>query len=143
MQNIVQQAQKKGIELKDYGRCQFCGSNTKGGVFECFDVFNDLEIHFMDGIGLSQFVFADAHCLQHSEVHGIWNNNLHLTRQYLMLEKEIAWEYSKTSRLSHILDLYRYFDSCIARPRKRTCNGYGLNRTEAERIRIDVIQMGV
>lgn len=107
MQNIVQQAQKKGIELKDYGRCQFCGSNTKGGVFECFDVFNDLEIHFMDGIGLSQFVFADAHCLQHSEVHGIWNNNLHLTRQYLMLEKEIAWEYSKTSRLSHILDLYK------------------------------------
>ncbi len=49
MQNIERQAQKKGIELKDYGRCQFCGSNTRGGVFECFDVFNDLAMNFMEG----------------------------------------------------------------------------------------------
>jgi len=107
MQNIMRQAQKKGIKLKDYGRCQFCGSNIKGGVFECFDVFNDLQIHFMDGSGVNQFIFVDAHCLQHSEVHGKWNNNLHLTRMYLMLEKEIEWEYSKTSRLSNVLDLYK------------------------------------
>jgi hypothetical protein len=107
MQNIVRQAQKKGLELKDYGRCQFCGSHAEGGVFECFDVFNDMQIHFMDGSGVNQFIFADAHCLQHSEVHGKWNNNLHLTRMYLMLEKEIEWKYAKTSRLSHVLDQYK------------------------------------
>ncbi|MET3849402.1 DUF5946 family protein [Paenibacillus sp. OAE614] len=107
MQNIERQAQKKGIELKDYGRCQFCGSNTRGGVFECFDVFNDLAMNFMEGNNLFTFIYADAHCLQHSEVHGGWNNNLHLTRQYLILEQAIAWEYAKTSQLSNILDQYK------------------------------------
>lgn len=57
--------------------------------------------------GLYQFIFADAHCLQHSEVHGIWNNNLHLTRQYLILDQNIEWEYSKTPQLSNIMDLYK------------------------------------
>lgn len=107
MQDIERQAKKKGIGLKHYGKCQFCGSETMGGVFECFDIFNELAMNFMNGNGLSPFIFADAHCLQHSEVHGVWNNNLHLTRQYLILGKNIGWEYSKTSRLSNILDLYK------------------------------------
>lgn len=107
MQNIERQAQKNGVKLKDGGRCQFCGSNTKGGVFECFDVFNDMAIIFVDGTGQFQFIFADAHCLQHSEVHGKWNNNLHLTRQYLILEKNIEWKYSKTPQLSKMMDQYK------------------------------------
>lgn len=107
MQNIERQAQKNGVNLKDYGRCQFCGSRTKGGVFECFDIFNDMASNFVDGTGLFPFIFADAHCLQHSEVHGQWNNNFHLTRQYLILEKNIEWAFSKTPQLSHIMDQYK------------------------------------
>lgn len=107
MQNIERQAQKNGVKLKRYGKCQFCGSNTNGGVYECFDIFNNMTSNFVDGKGLSQFVFADAHCLQHSEVHGKWNNNLHLTRQYLILERNIEWEYSKTPLLSDMMDKYK------------------------------------
>lgn len=107
MQNIERQAQKNGVELLHNGKCQFCGSNTKGGVFECFDIFNEMASHFADGNREQQFLFADAHCLQHSEVHGKWNNNLHLTRQYLMLEKRIEWKYSKTPLLSNTLDQYK------------------------------------
>lgn len=89
------------------GRCQFCDSNTKGGVYECFDVFNAVASGSVDITGLSQFIYADAHALQHSEVHGTWNNNLHLTRQYLTLIRNVNWNYSKTSPLSNILDKYK------------------------------------
>ncbi|MBB3128263.1 hypothetical protein FHS19_002917 [Paenibacillus rhizosphaerae] len=97
-----------------------------GGVFECFDVFNDLAMNFMDGTSLSPFILADAHCLQHSGVHGVWNNNLHLTRQYLILEKAIVWEYSKTSRLSHILDQYKWSDPDILIPALLPSHRYGV-----------------
>jgi hypothetical protein len=107
MQNIERQAQKNGVKLSHNGRCQYCGSNTKGGVFECFDIFNEMTSNFADGNRQLQFLFADSHCLQHSEVHGKWNNNLHLTRQYLMLEKHVEWNYSKTPLLSHTLDHYK------------------------------------
>ncbi|NDI35347.1 DUF5946 family protein [Chengkuizengella sediminis] len=104
MQDIERQAQKKGVKLERFGRCQFCGSNTKGGVFECFDVFNSIA---NDVTGLSQFIYTDAHCLQHSEVHGTWNNNFHLTRLYLILEKNVNWDFSKTPKLSNTLDKYK------------------------------------
>lgn len=107
MQNIERQAQKRGVKLKAYGQCQFCGSNTAGGVIECFDIFNHIASHFVGGNGLSQFIYTDAHCLQHSEVHGRWNNNLHLTRQYLILERNIEWEYSKPPLLSDMMDKYK------------------------------------
>lgn len=104
MQNIEQQAQKNGVALQCVGRCQFCGSDTDGGVFECFDVFNTLPSEVAVS---SQFVYADAHCLQHPEVHGTWNNHFHLTRLYLILEKEIIWDHSKTPYLSRTLDKYK------------------------------------
>jgi len=104
MQDIERQAQKKGVKLERLGRCQFCGSHTEHGVFECFEIFNFMA---SGAVGLSQFIYADAHCLQHSEVHGTWNNNFHLTRMYLTLEKKINWAYSKTSHLSSTLDKYK------------------------------------
>ncbi|GAB2551683.1 DUF5946 family protein [Gracilibacillus alcaliphilus] len=107
MQNIERQAKKKGVKLDRYGRCQFCGSDTKGGVFECFEVFNSNAGNFANLSSQSQFIYADTHCLQHSEVHGTWNNNFHLTRQYLILEKYVNWDYSKTSQLTNTLDKYK------------------------------------
>jgi len=106
MQDIERQARKKGIKLERHGRCQFCGSNVQGGVFECFEVFIEMGGRLAE-TGLPPFRYADAHCLQHSEVHGDWNNNLHLARQYLILERGIAWDYSKTPLLSRIMDDYK------------------------------------
>ncbi|MEF3310467.1 DUF5946 family protein [Paenibacillus sp. GYB004] len=93
--------------MEGSGRCQFCGSKTNGGVFECFDVFNAVAVSSVDITGISQFIYADAHALQHSEVHGTWNNNLHLTRQYLILVRNVKWNYSKTPPLSNVLDKYK------------------------------------
>lgn len=106
MQDIERQARKKGVQLERQGRCQFCGSNVQGGVFECFEVFIEMGGRVAE-IGVPPFMYADAHCLQHSEVHGDWNNNLHLARQYLMLEREVVWNYSKTPLLSRVMDDYK------------------------------------
>ncbi|MBB6694022.1 hypothetical protein H7B90_21715 [Cohnella xylanilytica] len=113
MQDIERQARKKGIKLERRGRCQFCGSNVEGGVFECFEVFIETGGRLAE-IGLPPFMYADAHCLQHTEVHGDWNNNLHLARQYLTLEREVVWNYSKTPLLSRVMDDYK-----LARPDSR------------------------
>lgn len=58
MQDIERQAQIKGVKLERYGRCQFCGSNTKGGVYECFDVFNAVAISSVDIEGISHILYA-------------------------------------------------------------------------------------
>ena len=107
MQSIERQAQKKGVKLIHRGRCQFCGSDTQNGVLECFEIFNRLASAFEDDNGPSTFIYADAHCLQHSEVHGTWNNHFHLARQYLILDKSVEWNYSKTPFLSKIMDEYK------------------------------------
>lgn len=83
MQTIERYAEKSGVVLKKEGSCQFCGSEVAGGVYECFEVFqqyvgetanpNDIR----SGV---QLIIVDAHALQHSEVHGVRNNNYHLLR---------------------------------------------------------------
>lgn len=106
MQDIEKQANKNGVALVKHGRCQFCGSNTREGVFECFRKYNDLSgmVKFNN---IQHFLWADSHALQHSEIHGKWNSNLHLTRQYLILKKNIKWDYEKTPLLSSTIDLYK------------------------------------
>ena len=42
MQGIDRQAKKNGVVLINYGSCQFCGSDTKGGVYECFNIYNNI-----------------------------------------------------------------------------------------------------
>jgi hypothetical protein len=45
--------------------------------------------------------------LQHCEIHGLWNNHIHLTRLFLIFEKNIKWDYSKTPQLSNIINHYK------------------------------------
>lgn len=110
MQDLVDYAAKNGIALKDKGRCQFCGSKVKGGVFECHNnVYHIAAIldynnpqHY-----LSRFLSVDAMALQHCEIHGPWNNHIHLARLYLIFEKKVLWDYSKTPQLSNIINQFK------------------------------------
>jgi hypothetical protein len=106
MQDLEKLASKNGILLADYGRCQFCGSHTKKGARECYDTFHNI-LHRIEFNRLEQFLIVDAHCLQHPEIHGRWNNHYHLTRLHLILKRNIKWDFKKTPLLSNILDLYK------------------------------------
>jgi hypothetical protein len=106
MQDIDKQAKKNGVALINYGRCQFCGSHTEGGVYGCFDIYNNMASLVKMG-SVEHFLWADAHALQHSEVHGKWNNNLHLTRLYLITQRKMDWNFEKTPLLSKTLNLYK------------------------------------
>ena len=81
MQDYMAIAAKNGITLLANGKCQFCGAHTQRGVHECVELFNvgfqhldfsKKENHFY------RFLIVDAHTLQHSEIHGRWNNHFHL-----------------------------------------------------------------
>lgn len=106
MQNIEKLSKKNGVLLENYGNCQFCGSDTNDGVYECFEMFNNIS-YWIEAGSIQQFLCADAHALQHQETHGKWNNNLHLTRLYLIMKRGIRWNYAKTPFLSKTLDLYK------------------------------------
>jgi hypothetical protein len=110
MQDLVDYARKNGIVLHKEGPCQFCGSNVSQGVFQCLNNvqhlaevldYNNPE-HY-----LTRFLSVDALALQHCEIHGPWNNHIHLTRLFLILEKKVKWDYSKTPQLSNIINHYR------------------------------------
>lgn len=110
MQNFIDQAAKNGIELSNRGICQFCGAAFQKGIYECMDHYNEgLELldfsqsenHFY------RFLSVDAHALQHPEIHGRWSNHFHLTRLYLILEKNLPWDYQKSPRLSDYLNAYK------------------------------------
>ena len=51
--------------------------------------------------------WVDAMALQHCELHGPWNNHIHLTRLFLIFEKNISWDYSKTPKLSNVINNYK------------------------------------
>ena len=89
-----------------YGTCQFCGSDTNGGVYECLNIFVNMS-YWTELGSMQHFLWEDAHALQHSEAHGKWNNNFHLTRLYLITKRNIVWNYEKTSLLSKTLLLYK------------------------------------
>ncbi|MEZ4901523.1 MAG: DUF5946 family protein [Spirosomataceae bacterium] len=103
-------ATKAGIEIEKEGRCQCCHSNVSKGVFECHGNLNHLTqiLDFNDFCYYeTRFLSVDAMALQHCEFHGPWNNHIHLTRLYLILEKNIKWDYSKTPLLSNIINAYK------------------------------------
>jgi Family of unknown function (DUF5946) len=91
MQDFIEQAKKIGVTLLDKGKCQFCGANYEGGVFECMEIYNNKVLLFdynIPEINQTRFLIVDAHALQHFELHGRWNNHLHLTRLCLLLENK-------------------------------------------------------
>ncbi len=110
MHNYQSYAQKHGIILEEIGPCQYCGSKVTGGVVACHEnvhhLSNILDFnnpnHFQ-----ARFMSVDALALQHSELHGPWNNHIHLTRLYLIFEHKLHWDYSKTPKLSHIINQYK------------------------------------
>ena len=111
MQSYIDIANKNGIVLIDKGKCQFCGADVSNGVKECVDIFNNkLEpsIDFYNPKNLIyKFLSVDAHTLQHPEIHGRWNNHLHLTRLHLILKHQINWTYKSSTILSKCLDKYK------------------------------------
>lgn len=110
MQNFIDQANKNGVTLLDYGTCQFCGADYQRGVFECMDNYNNgLEhIDFSNSENhLYKFLSVDAHALQHPELHGRWSNHFHLTRLNLILDKKKTWDYSTSPLLSDFLNAYK------------------------------------
>lgn len=110
MQDYNDLANKNGVTLLDIGKCQFCGAETTKGVHECVEIFSlgfqlidysKPENHFY------RFITVDAHTLQHSELHGRWNNHFHLTRQHLMFHYQIHWNYQLSPKLSDYLNVYK------------------------------------
>lgn len=110
MQNYIEQAEKKKIHLLNHGPCQFCGSKVIGGIDECVNL-SSMVTHYLDHkLGIHTnclFITVDAHALSHAEIHGRWNNHFHLTRLYLILIKEIKWDYYKSPQLSRIINAYK------------------------------------
>ena len=92
MQDYISFAEKNGVSLLDSGACQFCGAEVQRGVHECLEIFNlgFQQIDFSNPENhLYRFFIVDAHTLQHSEIHGRWNNHFHLTRLHLIFERNV------------------------------------------------------
>lgn len=110
MQDYIEQANKNGIELLSYGKCQFCGADTAGGVHECVSLFS-MGFNLIDFSKkenhISRFLSVDAHTLQHPEIHGRWNNHFHLTRLHLILKHGYKWSYETSPLLSKYLNGYK------------------------------------
>ena len=110
MQDYITYARRHGIELLTEGQCQFCGANVKGGVFECHENVHHLSkvLDFNNPNHYeARFLSVDAMALQHCELHGPWNNHIHLARLFLIFENHIAWDYSKTPQLSNVINNYK------------------------------------
>jgi len=110
MQDYNDIAKKNNVVLLKEGKCQFCGANTSRGVHECVELFS-LGFSVLDfGKATNyryRFLSVDAHTLQHSEIHGRWNNHFHLTRLHLMLVHNVNWSYSFSPLLSNCLKAYK------------------------------------
>lgn len=110
MQDFIDQARKNNVTLIDTGRCQFCGASLRGGVFECMDVYGNIQ-HLLDFSNpdnhIPRFLSVDAHALQHPEIHGRWSNHFHLTRLHLILVLNTQWDYGKSPLLSNYLNEYK------------------------------------
>ena len=123
MQDYKDFAAKNGVTLLNEGKCQFCGGDYQGGIKECVDAFNNgLEslINFYDPKNMIyKFLSVDTHTLQHPEIHGRWNNHLHLTRLHLILKHKMNWTYESTSKLSQCLNQYKktYPDEYLNSPK--------------------------
>ena len=107
MQNPQNYAKKNGIVLQEEGPCQFCGAAVTRGVFECHSNLQHITtiLDYNDpSCYITRFLSVDAMALQHCELHGPWNNHIHLARLFLIFEKNITWDYAKTPLLSNIIN---------------------------------------
>lgn len=111
MQHYTDYANKNGVTLIKEGKCQFCGADVKNGIKDCVDIFNqgfEEQIDFLNFNNIIyKFLSVDAHTLQHSEIHGRWNNHLHLTRLHLIFKYKVKWTHQSTLKLSKCLNLYK------------------------------------
>lgn len=110
MQEITRYAAKYGIRLNDHGDCQFCGCRAARGVFECHENthrISELLDFNNSNYYQTRFLSVDAMALQHCEIHGPWNNHIHLARLHLIFEKDIKWDYAKTPILSNVINEYK------------------------------------
>ncbi len=110
MQDYIKLAEKNGVILLDEGACQFCGAKVERGVHECLEIFNlgFQEIDFSDPANhIYRFLIVDAHCLQHPEIHGRWNNHFHLSRLHLIFQYDVQWSYQLSPKLSDHLNKYK------------------------------------
>lgn len=124
MQDFISYAKSHHIELFRNGSCQFCGARVKGGVFECHENVHHLSeiLDFNNPKHYeTRFLSVDALALQHCELHGLWNNHIHLTRLFLIFENGVAWDYSKTPQLSIVINNYKRnsFESLTPPPYKK------------------------
>ena len=121
MQDWQVQAKKNELNILEDGKCQLCGSNTAKGLFECVGKSSLITHQFNheDGIKYNTiFLCVDAHALQHSEIHGRWNNHFHLTRLNLILIENINWDYKLSPLLSNVVNSYKmkHLDEKIVSP---------------------------
>ena len=110
MLDFITYAERHGIELVREGSCQFCGANVEGGVIECHGNVHRLSevLDFNNPKHYeTRFLSVDAMALQHCELHGPWNNHIHLTRLFLIFENHISWDYSRTPQLSNVINMYK------------------------------------
>ena len=119
MPDFITYAKTHGIELLSEGPCQFCGSGVSKGVVECHGNTHHLSgvldfnnpLHFE-----TRFLSVDAMALQHCELHGKWNNHIHLTRLFLIFQNNVSWDYFKTPQLSNIVNKYKKNSSELLTP---------------------------
>jgi hypothetical protein len=110
MQEWYEFANKNELTIIENGNCQLCRSKVDRGIVECIDIASQIthQIDHNKGIELMTiFLCVDSHALQHSEIHGRWNNHFHLTRLNLILNRKIKWTYKLSPVLSNILDKYK------------------------------------
>jgi hypothetical protein len=110
MQSYVDFAAKNGVVLDDVGPCTFCGAALDRSVHECIEIF---ELGF-GGLNLAasedhifRFFIADAHALQHPELHGRWSSHFHLARLVAVFDEGVDWRYPDSPRLSAALDFHK------------------------------------
>jgi hypothetical protein len=110
MPKWVEQAAKNDLEILEDGQCQLCGSDTLHGITECVNTAGKITHKISQEKGIQHmtiFLCVDAHALQHTLIHGRWNNHFHLTRLHLILQDEVQWNYDLTAVLNEVLDDYK------------------------------------
>jgi Family of unknown function (DUF5946) len=109
MRSAEEHAARHGLQLSTQGPCPMCGAPSGSGFDGCLTHAGRLGelVDFADEQHhVTRFLSVDAMALQHSEVHGPWNNYLHLARLRLILVDGLRWRYPYTPVLSAATDAY-------------------------------------
>lgn len=110
MPKWLEQAAKNDLEILEDGQCQLCGSDTLHGITECVTTASKITHRISQEKGIQHmtlFLCVDAHALQHTLIHGRWNNHFHLARLHLILVDEIQWNFELSPILQAVLDDYK------------------------------------